>query len=357
MERKTVVLMPLLLVLAIAMGTNEVCGERLSLEPKESTWELNVELEDIGVLDIRGIPDLYIVQKEDKLARILGREDLPPKKKTGVEIKGAVWVPTSTAKRYVYFVFSIQNLTQSPIMDPSTELPRIGEDGKVIYEYVPITTLKVIPDEIDLEVKKIQIKIGTAVAIFMEMDEQEGEITERGLWPKRISAIDVLLEQDISVNERIEFNTGVPYLNKFFLKTGEYAFAKGTNVLPEKMAAKKKIRGVAFFAGLPDDIDKYSLYFSGISNRYRVKREGREKVGYYKRMVRFSFNEAGDEFEISRDILRKLKKERIYRDQYMGLYRGQRRLIQWDEERKAIERQGMSDPVEKWVVEEAMERE
>jgi hypothetical protein len=115
-----------------------------------------------------------------------------------------------------------------------------------------------------------------------------------------------------------------------------------------------------FFSYVPKDIDKYNLYFAGISNRYRVKRVGKKKTGFFLRMVKFSFEETGDEFEISRDLLNFVHKKRVYKPQYMGIYtgdtgggewKGKRRIKKMNDEMQRIRDLDIDDPVEKWETE------
>ncbi|MFC1582062.1 hypothetical protein ACFL4W_00855 [Planctomycetota bacterium] len=354
---KNVCVVGLLLALGaiVAICTGEDDAEKhVPLEPKDNTWELNVILEDIGVLDIRGLGDLHVPKATDHLAITLGRDDLPARKLTDAEKNAKIKLPKTTARKYLYVVFTLENLTEKPVMDPATNFPKTDADGKVIYKYVPISTRKVIPDTTALNIPKISETLLTTISVFLEMDEKEGEITRAALWPKRLSAIDIRLEKKLTAQERAAYTTDLPYLFEFLKKTSEYDLATGKAVLPENIPAKGKVRGVAFFAELPKDIDKYSMYFSGISNRYRVKRSSKTKTAFYQRVVRFTFSETGDEFEISRDLLNMVKKDRLYRHQYMGLYKRKgedapkRRLEHWESERQAIEGQGMTDPVEKW---------
>ena len=179
-------------------------------------------------------------------------------------------MPGRTAKRYLYVVFALENLTQRPVMNPATNFPKTDENGKVVYKYVPITTLKVVPDETYLQVETIREKLVATVDLFLEVDEEDTEIAKRGLWPKRIHAADVRLEQKMTPQERVRYHSRLPYLSEFLRKTADYDLVKGNNELPASIDAKARIRGVAFFADLPMDIDKYSLYFAGISNHHKV---------------------------------------------------------------------------------------
>jgi hypothetical protein len=326
--------------------------EQLPLEPKDNVWELGVSLDDIGVLDIRGLRDVYKPASTDELAVTLDRKDLPPREMPEAKNGGPVPVADTKGVRYLYVIFTLKNQTQRPVTDPATGVPQLDAEGKVTYQPVAVNTLRVIPDDTTMDVAKITEKLTTAVNVFMEIDAVPGEIADEALWPRQLSAVDIRLESPMTADEKVHYRSNLPYLSRFLAVTSEFDLVKGTNALPEEIPADSAIRGVAFFANIPADIDIYSLYFSGISNKYRVKRTGKEKVICLQRMVRFSFEELGDELEISRDLLTFLAKERVYRTQYMGIYNGKRRLENWEKERQGIESLGMTDPVEKWESDE-----
>ncbi|MFH1708262.1 MAG: hypothetical protein ABIF71_10150 [Planctomycetota bacterium] len=326
--------------------------EYLPLEPKDNVWELAVSLDDIGVLDLRGLRDVYQPASTDELAVTLDRKDLPPREMVEAKNGGPVPVAQTTAERYLYVIFTLKNQTQRPVTDQATGVPQLDAEGKVTYQPVAINTLRVIPDDTYLDVAKITEKLTATVNLFMEIDAVPGEIADEALWPRQLSAVDIRLEAPMTADEKVRYRSNLPYLSRFLALTSEYDLVKGTNTLPEEIPADTAIRGVAFFANIPEEIDIYSLYFSGISNKYRVKRVGKEKTVCLQRMVRFSFEEMGDELEISRDLLTFLAKERVYRTQYMGIYNGKRRLENWENERQVIESLGMTDPVEKWESDE-----
>jgi hypothetical protein len=321
--------------------------EPLSLEPKDNTWELDVELLQVGIIENRSLQALHGPDKDDPLKETLGWDDLPEKKRSDADRNKIMNLPKTTADRYMYFVFTLQNLTKKPVIDPATQLPKVDEKNNVIYRYVKINTRKVIPDTTYLNVRKTKEKLSTKVSIFFEIDP-EGQMAEDGLWYRRTSAIDIRLENKMSPEERARYATNLPYLHQFLVKTADYDLVKGDNTLPEIMDAHQKIRGVAFFAGVPEDIDQFNLYFAGISNRYRVKRLAKRKTGFFLKMVEFSFSETGDELEITKDFLDLLEKRHVYRPQYMGIYNKTRRIKNWNEELRRIRELGMSDPVEKW---------
>ena len=224
----------------------------LSLEPKDNTWQLDVKLLQVGVLETRALKDMHGPDSEDKLKETLGWDDLPEKKRTDADRNKTMHLPKTTAARYMYFVFQLENLTKKPVIDTETKLPKIDEKGNVIYRYVKINTRRVIPDTTYLNVRKTKEKLLTSVNVFFEIDP-EGELAADGLWYRRASAIDIRLENKMSPEEKARYNTNLPYLHEFLVKTADYDLVKGSNKLPEILDANQKVRGVAFFAGVPED--------------------------------------------------------------------------------------------------------
>ena len=328
-----------------------VADSPVTMEPKDGTWELDVEILQAGVIENRGIQAVHGPDRDDPLKETLGWDDLPEKKRSHADTDTTMHLPKTTAKRYLYFVFTLENLTKRPIIDPETKLPKVDEKGNIVYRYVKINTKRVVPDKTYLNVKKTTEEILTSINVFFEIDP-ENPMAEDGLWYRRESAIDIRLEEKMSPKERALYTTELPYLHGFLVKTADYDLVKGDNTLPAIMDVHEKIRGVAFFAGVPEDIDMFNLYFSGISNRYRVKRIGKRKTGFFVKMVEFSFKETGDEFEITRDFVDMLEKTTLYRPQYMGIYNRKRRIKNWNEELRRIKELGMTDPVEKWETKE-----
>ncbi len=345
----------LILFSAFQSVTAQETEEYIPLEPKDNMWELSVNLDDIGVLDLRGLRDVFIGNKEDTLAKTLKRDDLPPPKRTEAEQTDALLLRENTlAKKYMYVIFTLTNITQKPVIDEVTQLPKVNADGKVEYDYVAVNTLKMNPEGLDLDMKLLESDLLTRLNVFLEMDVPSEEMDKSGLWPKRLAAIDVRLEKKMTAKEKADYISRVPYITEFLRKTSEFDLVTGPATLPKDIPIKGKIRGVAFFGDVPKDIDKFAMYFTGVSNQYRVKRDGKEKKAYYRRVGKFTFTETGDEFEIDRELLDFVIYERVYRKQYMGLdpRLGIRRLENWEEERKKIEDLDIGDPVEKWESDE-----